>query len=241
MISKQQQKYIHSLHNKKYRSEYTQFLVEGEKGLSELLASDFEIIDFYYTEYFASKYSIPKNAVLCTSSQIEAVSTFKSNSSGLAVVKQKRNLAPENFDKVTLILDNINDPGNLGTIIRLADWYGIKNIICSNSTVEFYSPKVISSTMGSFTRISVFYTDLSSFLGSFKFPVYGAFLNGENIHKHTFEDRIGLIIGSESHGISESLKSLVNKKITIPKLGNAESLNAAMATGIILDNIYRNA
>ncbi len=274
MISKQQQKYIQSLHNKKYRTEYGEFLVEGEKGLEELLASDFEIVRIFCSEDFAGRsfagqpfaerplsgqhlpaeHSISethptgqdiiqhprmKDAVIAPASVIATVSTFKSNSAGVAIVKQKRPSPPRNFEKVTLILDNIHDPGNLGTILRLADWYGIRNVVCSPETVEFYNPKVISSTMGSFTRINVFYTPLPGFLQKFSFPVYGADLEGANVHQHRFEEKIGLVIGSESHGISPEVSALVTTKITIPRFGAAESLNAAMATGIILDNVFR--
>lgn len=239
MISKQQQKYIQSLHNKKYRTEYGEFLVEGEKGLEELLASDFEIVRVFCSEEFSAGHPGINDAVIAPASAIAAVSTFKSNSAGVAIVKQKRPSPPQNFERVTLILDNIHDPGNLGTIVRLADWYGIRNVICSPETVEFYNPKVISSTMGSFTRVNVFYTPLPVFLKEFGFPVYGADLEGTNVHQHRFEEKTGLVIGSESHGISPEVSALLTAKITIPRFGAAESLNAAMATGIILDNIFR--
>ena len=239
MISKQQQKYIQSLHNKKYRTDYGEFLVEGEKGLDELLASDFEIVRLFCSEDFGARHPHLRDAVITPIAAIAAVSTFKSNSAGLAIVKQKRPASLQNFDRVTLILDNIHDPGNLGPIIRLADWYGIRNVICSPETVEFYNPKVISSTMGSFTRINVFYASLPAFIRDFNLPVYGADLEGANVHHHRFEEKIGLVIGSESHGISAEVAVLLTAKVTIPRLGGAESLNAAMATGIILDNIFR--
>lgn len=244
MISKQQQKYIQSLHNKKYRTEYGEFLTEGEKGLEELLASDFEIVRLFCTEDFAAprdltSYPLLRDTVIAPASAIAAVSTFKSNTSGVAIVKQKRPLPPQNFEKVTLILDQIHDPGNLGTIIRLADWYGIRHVICSPETVEFYNPKVISSTMGSFTRVNVFYAPLPGFIRDFGLPVYGADLEGANVHHHHFEEKIGLVIGSESHGISPEVSSLLTARVNIPRIGRAESLNAAMATGIILDNIFR--
>lgn len=239
MISKQQQKYIQSLHNKKYRTEYREFIVEGEKSISELINSSFVIKGLYVTEKFIEKHPNTKNFTLCSEKTIRAVSTFKSNSAGVAVVEQKINTQPTRLDRVTLILDNINDPGNLGTIIRLADWYGLKNIICSKETVEFYNPKVIISTMGSFLRINPYYTDLGDYIDQLDIPIYGADMNGENIHHYQFEENIGLIIGSESHGISELLASKTKTNISIPRIGKAESLNAAMATGIILDNVFR--
>lgn len=239
MISKQQQKYIQSLHNKKYRVEYRQFIVEGEKSLAELLNSGFNINELFCTEIFAEKYRPKIKFQVCTENQIQACSYYKTNSSGIAIVDQKPNLPPLKEESFTLLLDNINDPGNFGTIIRLADWYGLNSIICNQNTVEFYNPKVIAATMGSFTRISVYYTSLQKYLQNFKFPVYGADLEGLNLYKTKFEDKIGMVIGSESHGISPEVEQLLTQKITIPRLGNAESLNAGIATAIMLDNFFR--
>ncbi len=240
MISKQQQKYVQSLHNKKYRTEFKQFLVEGEKGILELLCSEFEIVTIFCTESLKNKIINYKNTVVCSIEEINSISTLKTNSIGVAVVNQKAeaNYIPMEND-ITLLLDGINDPGNLGTIIRLADWYGLKTIICSKNTVEFYNPKVISATMGSFCRINLIYKDLKEVLIDKNIKSYGAFLDGENIHHIAIEKPAYLIIGSESHGISTEIEPLINHKITIPKFGVAESLNAAVATGIILDNVFK--
>jgi RNA methyltransferase, TrmH family len=245
MISKQQQKYVQSLHNKKYRNEYGNFLVEGEKGILEIINSDFEIENIFCSESFEKKIakSVPKNQIItCKESEIEQISTFKSNSVGVAVVKQKKAVPKKeiNEHEVVLILDGIKDPGNLGTIIRLADWYGIRDIFCSLDTVEFYNPKVIAATMGSFTRTNVHYVSLMEFIPTLDIPILGAFLDGENIHGLAPKKPFGLIIGSESHGISVDIQTLVIQKITIPRIGKAESLNAGVATGIILDNIFRD-
>ncbi len=244
MISKQQQKYVQSLHNKKYRTEYGKFLVEGEKGILEILNSDFEIENIYCTENFKEK--VPANTKfkafnICKEEEIQAISTFKTNNSGVAVVNQKKdNSNRQSTDnQIFLILDDIKDPGNLGTIIRLADWYGISELYCSQNTVEFYNPKVINSTMGSFTRVSIHYLELAPFISELKVPILGAFLGGQNIHKLALKKPFGLVIGSESHGISSEIEKLIDTKITIPRIGLAESLNAAVATGIILDNIFR--
>lgn len=140
-----------------------------------------------------------------------------------------------------LVLDDIRDPGNLGTIIRLADWYGIKNIICSETTAEFYNPKVISASMGSIFRINLYRRDLKEFLSENKNrKIYGALLEGTNVHQVTFEADGLLVIGNESHGIQKELIPLISYTVTIPKIGHAESLNAAMATAIICDNVFRN-
>lgn len=240
MISKQQQKYVQSLHNKKYRTEFKQFLVEGEKGILELLNSDFEIVSIFCTDSLKNKITNFKNTIVCSIAEINTISTLKTNSIGVAVVHQKAETEyiPTKND-LTLLLDGINDPGNLGTIIRLADWYGIKTIICSKNTVEFYNPKVISATMGSFCRINIIYKELKEVLTDKSIKSYGAFLDGESIHQIEIKKPAYLIIGSESHGISSEIEHLVNHKITIPKFGLAESLNAAVATGIILDNFFR--
>jgi TrmH family RNA methyltransferase len=141
-------------------------------------------------------------------------------------------------DELVLILDRINDPGNLGTIIRIADWYGVSQIICSPDTVDCYNPKVLMATMGSFTRVSICYIDLDRYLSEIEWKIYGAYLDGENIHTKDFEN-FGwyLVIGSEAHGISSSLEKYITDKVTIPRFWLAESLNAGIATAVILDRI----
>lgn len=244
MISKQQQKYVQSLHNKKYRTEYGKFLVEGEKAIFEILNSEFKIENIFCTENFKDKIADKskfKNIVVCKEAEIESISTFKTNQTGLAVVNQRTETPNTQTinNQVFLILDGIKDPGNLGTIIRLADWYGIDQIYCSNDTVEFYNPKVIAATMGSFIRVNAHYTELENYIKTLNMPIYGAFLGGKNIHHFSFEKPFGLVIGSESHGISPEIEKIITQKITIPRIGSAESLNAGVATGIILDNIFR--
>ncbi len=243
MISKQQQKYIQSLHIKKYRTENERFLVEGEKNILELLNSDFETEIVYGTVNLLSALKIHDSRIKmeeATAEEIGKVSTLKSNNAGIAVVKAKPNLTLKcGPGETALILDDIRDPGNLGTIIRLADWYGIRKIVCSEETVEFYNPKVIAATMGSFTRVSCFYTSLSDFLAGNTLPVAGTFLEGENVHEFIFAESGYVVIGSESHGISPAVAEKVSGRVTIPRYGGAESLNAAIATAIVLDNFRR--
>ena len=150
-------------------------------------------------------------------------------------------MAPQNSPShIHLVLDDIRDPGNLGTIIRTADWYGINKIIASSETADFYNPKVISATMGSFTRTKIFYTGLESYLaGQTGRPIYGAFLHGNSIYQTDFSSGGFLVIGNESRGISERLEPHITERITIPRIGKAESLNAAIATAVVLDNIRR--
>ncbi|MFM7487408.1 MAG: RNA methyltransferase, partial [Cytophagales bacterium] len=142
-------------------------------------------------------------------------------------------------DEFALVLDDIRDPGNLGTIIRTADWYGIKKIIASEETADFYNPKVIHATMGSFCRVQIFYTSLLQYLSDASQPVYGAFLDGDNVHDIDFSKSGLLVIGNEAQGISKVVENKVTQRITIPKRGGAESLNASVATAILLDNVFR--
>ena len=245
MITKNQIKYINSLQQKKFRLEHQSFVVEGAKSIIELLKSDFEIELLFLTQAFFEAYesllqnlSIPHEIV--EMQELEKAGSFSSNNAALAVVKTKENVELLiNNQEFALILDDIRDPGNLGTIIRIADWYGIKKIICSTSTVDIYNPKVINSTMGSFTRISLYYTDLQGFINNNKQNIYGTLLDGENIHKTIFADSGYIVIGNEANGISEEIQKLITHKITIPKFGGAESLNAGIATAVVLDNVFR--
>ncbi len=241
MFTKNQAKLIKSLDEKKNRIETGMFLVEGEKSVSELLDSDFEIDLILTTTEFFDKYGEKireksKSYEIVNQFELEKVGTFATNDSAIAVVKQKTNMEPKISAELVLALDEIKDPGNLGTIIRIADWYGIKNIIASKNTVDFYNPKVITATKGSFTRVNMFYTDLNDFLLKTKLPVLGAFLDGENIHETKFPASGILVMGNESNGVSKEIEKIISKKITIPAYGKAESLNVAIATAIILDN-----
>lgn len=238
-LSKQKQKYIQSLHIKKYRQQFGHFIVEGQKSLEELAKSDFDVKEVYLTEKGSDLRIANAEINFCSEKEIEKVSSFRSNNFGVAVVACKPNIEPLINEEWILALDEIRDPGNLGTIIRIADWYGISKIICSENTVELYNPKVISSTMGSFCRVNCFYTNLQEYFKELNIPVYGAYLNGENIHKLSFPKSGVLLMGSESHGISTDLEKIVSNKITIPAFGGAESLNAGVATAVILDNIRR--
>ena len=246
MFTKNQAKLIKSLREKKNRIETGLFIVEGEKSVSELLNSDFEIDFILTTTEFFDKTGDKireksKSYEIVNQFELEKVGTFTTNDSALAVVKQKVN-KPFDIKKgeIVLALDEIKDPGNLGTIVRIADWYGIKNIVASKETVDFYNPKVITATKGSFARLNMFYTDLNNFLSTQKLPILGAFLDGENIHKIKFPTGGIIVMGNESNGVSKGVEKLITKKITIPAYGKAESLNVAIATAIILDNWKRD-
>jgi RNA methyltransferase, TrmH family len=245
MITKNQIKYINSLQQKKFRLEHQSFVVEGAKSVIELLKSDFEIELLFVTKSFFEEnktrlQNLSIQPELTDANELEKAGSFSSNNAALAVVKTKGNTELLVGDsEFALILDDIRDPGNLGTIIRIADWYGITKIICSTTTVDVYNPKVISSTMGSFTRISLYYTDLEMFIKNQSVNIYGTLLDGENIHQTKFTTSGYIIIGNEANGITEEITKLITHKITIPRFGGAESLNAGIATAVVLDNVFR--
>ncbi|RZD23235.1 RNA methyltransferase [Pseudoalteromonas sp. MEBiC 03485] len=243
MISKNQLKLIRALGQKKYRKQYNQYLVQGEKNVLELLNSGLSVVHIFATPAFISAHQpalAAHQVIEADEDSLTKASTLVSNNAAIAVVDMP---SQQSLPKSGLILalDGVSDPGNLGTIIRVADWYGIKHIVTSADSADAYNPKTISATMGSFARVCVSQTDLSNYLSSLNLPVYGAFLEGENIHKTALKQDAVLLMGSESHGIRTDCESLVTDKITIPAYGQAESLNVAMATGIILDNFKRHA
>jgi TrmH family RNA methyltransferase len=245
MITKNQIKYINSLQQKKFRLEHQSFVVEGAKSVIELLKSDFEIELLFVTKSFFEEnkthlQNLSIQPELTDANELEKAGSFSSNNAALAVVKTKDNTELLVGDtEFALILDDIRDPGNLGTIIRIADWYGITKIICSTTTVDVYNPKVISSTMGSFSRVSLYYTDLEMFIKNQSGNIYGTLLDGENIHQTKFTSSGYIIIGNEANGITEEITKLITHKITIPRFGGAESLNAGIATAVVLDNVFR--
>lgn len=240
MISKVKAKFIKSLQVKKYRKQEQSFVVEGRKGVEELLRSDFVTTMVCATKEFIRAHDLDGIEVVeATSSELESLGSVETNDSVLAIARTKDNIRPSiGASEYALVLDDIRDPGNLGTIIRTADWYGIRNIIASEETADFYNPKVIRSTMGSFCRVKVFYTSLTEFLKDQR-NVYGTFLDGKDVHQIQFAPNGLIVIGNESNGISEGIAKYITQKITIPRFGSAESLNASIATGIILDNLRR--
>ncbi|GAB3342037.1 RNA methyltransferase [Marivirga atlantica] len=246
MLTKNNAKFIKSLQLKKFRQKEALFIVEGEKNTLELLNSAYKVKTILGSEQFLSDNHLiiskaGAETIEVTDKQLASLGSFKSNDKALAVVHIPTEPTYERRG-IQLVLDDIRDPGNLGTIIRIADWYGIKSIICSETTAELFNPKTISASMGSIFRINVFRRNLEGFFKEQSgIAVYGALLNGDNIHKTKFDKEAYIVIGNESNGIRETLLSFIEHPITIPKLGGAESLNAAMATAIICDNIFREA
>lgn len=241
MISKNQLKLLRALSQKKQRKAHGLFLVEGEKNVLELLETSMVIKHVFATSEFLASNREALQRVECIEASLEELtkaSSLVSNNAAVAVVAIPQTEIPA-AKGMMIALDGVSDPGNLGTIIRIADWYGIKHIVASTDCADPYNPKTIRATMGSFGRVQVTLLDLPSYLEQASLPVYGAFLEGENVHKMTFSPEGILLMGSESHGVRPDAAQYVTDKITIPAFGGAESLNVAMATGIILDNFRR--
>ncbi len=244
MISKNQIKFIRSLQLKKNRDANNCFIAEGEKIINELLKSDYNVLNFFATKHWKeSEYSTDCISRV-SEKELERISTLKTPNKVLAVVEKPNiDLNVDFLNKgLTLVLDDVKDPGNLGTIIRICDWFSVENIICSFSTVDLYNPKVIQATMGSFTRVNLFFTDIEKVISDFPkdYPIYGAFTDGKNITRTKLEPNSLLIMGNESHGISEKIESLINNKIRIPaKKDGVDSLNVAIATSILLYEFSR--
>ncbi|MCM4154818.1 RNA methyltransferase [Gramella sp. AN32] len=238
MLSKNQIKLIKSLSQKKYRKKHGLFVVEGKKGIMEFLNSGFELENLFAKANIFSD----NMATIISENDLGKISNLVSPNEALAIFKIPKE---SNFDKssgLILALDGIRDPGNLGTIIRLCDWFGIETLVCSEDTVDCYNPKVVQASMGSLARIKVSYLDLAEFLQQSKMLKYGAFLEGDNVYRKDLMDNAILIMGNEANGISEKIEELVSEKINIPQFGknqNTESLNVATATSILLSEFKR--
>jgi len=250
MVSKNQIKLITSLQQKKYRNEHQLFLAEGVKVIQELLQSNFVLEHLFVTEAIFEKV-IPSQKTLVNETDMKRISALSTPSSCLAVFKIPPS-TPIETKGLTVALDDIRDPGNLGTIIRLCDWFGVQQVICSKETVDVYNPKVIQATMGSITRVSINYVDLKQFISESPLPVYGTFMDGTNVYKETLPKDAILIMGNEANGISATIEYLVNNRIAIPRFPSAvrsalsgdlqqtESLNVATATAIFLSEFRRS-
>ena len=258
MLSKNQLKFVSSLKQKKFREEHNLFIAEGTKIVTELLQSTIRVKQVFATAGFINKVKIDKGIEWSEikENELERLSAQVKANEVLAVceIPEYKINNEELKEKLTLVLDNIKDPGNLGTIIRVADWFGIDNIICSKETVDAFNPKVVQATMGSIARVNLHYTDLIDFLEEFKkdlptnlkFPLYGALLEGAAIYRQQLTPNGFIVIGNESKGISAELLPFITDKISIPSFshsksdgGEAESLNAAIATSIICSEFRR--
>ncbi len=247
MISKNQIKQVKALHLKKFRDEENMFIAEGIKVVNEIITTNPEIIhQLFVTEsYLRGNSNALLNAktdyITISEEDLKKISAQAQPNNALAVCHYFEDMAPETdlTKQFSFYLDDIRDPGNLGTILRLADWYGIEEIFCSKQSTDVYNPKTIQSAMGSFLRVKVHYCDLYE-VAKKDIPVYGAVLDGENIYKTQLQNGL-IIIGNEANGINEKNYKFITNPLTIPSASNSntESLNAAMATAIICSEFFR--
>jgi TrmH family RNA methyltransferase len=241
MLSKSQIKLITSLKQKKYRQQYKLFVAEGKKTILELLQSNLQLHQLYTTTL---EFDVLDDLMTQISdTELKKISFLKSPNTALAVFEIPNETSID-FSKLVVALDDVRDPGNLGTIIRLCDWFGVNDLICSYETVDCFNPKVIQATMGSITRVNVSYIDLKQVLQIRKTEVFGAFMDGENVYESKLPNSGILVLGNEANGISHDIKSQVTKRITIPRFGElqaTESLNVANATAILLSEFKRRS
>jgi TrmH family RNA methyltransferase len=240
MVSKNQIKLINSLQQKKYRKLHNLFIAEGKKVIQELLDAQFSLAYLFVTK--ADLFDTNPAATLISDNELKKITALTTANDCLAVFEIKET----NFKQTSgleLALDNIKDPGNMGTIIRLCDWFGISKIICTEETVDMYNPKVVQATMGSLARVQVEYTNLAAYLKATDKEIFGTFMDGENIYKKELPTSGILVMGNEANGISSEIEKLITQKIAIPRFGNlqqTESLNVASATAIFLSEFKRS-
>lgn len=252
MVSKNTIKLIKSLALKKIRVKENLFLVEGDKNVSEVLVSQFNIEKLFATSTFLEKNkSLLKKAQMVTEvtqQEINQASLLKSpqNSIALCTLPEPKSLPEKPDSELCIYLDDVQDPGNLGTIIRICDWFGINPLFCSPKTADLFNPKVIQASMGSFCRVEVYYTlfDLvAQFANNFEIPIIGAFLDGNNIYQEKLPSKALLVMGNEGNGIGAEIEKIIEQKIKIPAFNinptSAESLNVSVATAIICSEFKR--
>ena len=242
MLSKNQVKLIQKLQQKKYRNELNLFIVEGKKSIVEFLQAGYRLELLIATEVFATALN-GQPITLVSKEELRKVSSLKNPDEGLAIFHQRQHKGILQ-EGVILALDNVQDPGNLGTLIRLCDWFGIETLICNSQTVDCYNPKVVQATMGSLTRVAVHYVDLAVFLATCALPLYAMDLDGENLYTTEFPEDCVLILGNEANGISPEVRALADGIITIPRFGKlqqTESLNVAMAGAIVVSQVRKLA
>ena len=237
-LSKNHIKLITSLSQKKYRQKHKLFVVEGVKVVQEFLNSSYELEIVFSTD---TDFSSTNKFIKVTDQELKKISSLKNPNKVLAIFKIPNQINPIT-DGLILALDSINDPGNLGTIIRLCDWFGIEQLVCSNETVDCFNSKVVQASMGSLTRVAVSYLDLKKYLQNALVPIFVADMDGLNVYKTKLPDSALLVLGNEANGISDEIKQLVTTKITIPRYGafqQTESLNVATASAILLSEFRR--
>jgi len=239
MVVKSELKLIKSLQQKKCRIEHGLFVIEGKKTLEEVVKSQMRLYKLFAVD--PGDLDIGGHEVTqVTARELSQMSSLKNPNGYLGVF-----YIPEKVEKIAsdwvLVLDGVQDPGNLGTIIRLCDWFGINDIVCSNDTVDCYNPKVLQATMGSITRVNIQYRSLSTFLGATELPIYGTFMDGDNVNTTTLPKKGIMIMGNEGKGVSNTVAELCSDRLAIPQFGEktTESLNVASATAILLHEIRK--
>ena len=240
MLSKNQVKLIQKLQQKKYRNELNLFIVEGKKSIVEFLQAGYRLELLIATEVFATALN-GQPITLVSKEELRKGDVGTMTDEGLAIFHQRQHKGILQ-EGVILALDNVQDPGNLGTLIRLCDWFGIETLICNSQTVDCYNPKVVQATMGSLTRVAVHYVDLAGFLATCALPLYAMDLDGENLYTTEFPEDCVLILGNEANGISPEVRALADGIITIPRFGKlqqTESLNVAMAGAILVSQVRK--
>jgi TrmH family RNA methyltransferase len=240
MVSKNQIKLITSLQYKKYRQEHQLFLAEGVKVIQELLESNFVLEHLFETEVIFNKVPSSKKTII-KEQDMKRISALNTPSSCLAIFEIPSTL-PIVEKGLMVALDDVRDPGNLGTIIRLCDWFGVSQLLCSTETVDVYNPKVVQATMGSLSRVNVSYLDLNDFISKTPLPVFGTFMDGANLYQEVLTKEGILVLGNEANGISIQLEKMIINRIAIPRFGSiqkTESLNVATATAIFLSEFRR--
>lgn len=239
MLSKNQIKLIKQLNQKKYRRKHQLFFAEGIKTVKEFLNSDYKLEKIYLT---TDLFYLPEeNYQLITPAELQKISQLKTPQNVLGVFRIPET-EPDHQDGLSLVLDGVRDPGNLGTIIRLCDWFGVKQLVCSEDTVDCYNPKTVQATMGSLARVKVLYTDLNEFIRNNSLPVFGTFMDGKIIYEQALPEQGLIIMGNEANGISKEIEDLVSYRISIPQFGEqkmTESLNVATAASIVLNEFKR--
>ena len=238
-LSKNKIKWIRSLHLKKNRDDLGLFLVEGDKMVTEALREFPELIEEVYATQPLEANHFKGVSELISDAELAQISTVKTPNKALAVLRKPAKVDTNFSEGLILVLDGVQDPGNMGTILRTADWFGVKMIVCSEDTADIYNPKVIQASMGSMLRMNVKYTALDTFLSTCQARIYGASLEGENVYRVALDKTAVLVMGNEGKGIRPNIQTFINSPIHIPGFGKAESLNVAVATGILLSEFTR--
>lgn len=240
MLTNNHKKLIRALKQKKQRDQRGLFVAEGPKVVDEFLAAGFTLEHLFSVD---SSHFPAQQPVLVTESELSALSYLTTANACLAVFRCADN-KPLPASGLIVALDGVRDPGNLGTIIRLCDWFGITQLVCSQDTVDCYNPKVVQATMGSLARVNVVYTDLSTYLSETKLPIFGTFMDGGSVYQETMPTEGVLVMGNEANGIRPDIEALVTSRISIPRFGAlqaTESLNVATATAILLSEFKRGS